>query len=211
MKKILALTFLQTLALGQIAHGEEKSPMEKIGEKIGETLEEVTPAEEKTEVEKIEGVAGPSNLKVETLTFPAGATQLSVDDKAKLKAFIESAVATGTIKEIKVASWSDRDVPTDPTKSLSKDDRRMAEERANAVRKYLRDQLKMKKVETYNMAHGAGRIAKAFRTEEAELRAAFASKDAAPGKLRPEVIAIRDHGKASTVVLVVEFKELKTK
>jgi len=211
MKKILALTLLQTLALTHSARAEEKSMVEKAADKASEALEELAPASEKAEGEKKESTYGPSSLKVETLTFATGASHLTDEDKAKLKAFIESAVTSGTIKEIKVASWSDREVPTDPAKSLSKEDRRLAEERADMVRKYLRDQLKMKKVETYNMAHGAGRIAKAFRTEEAELRAAFASKGAAPGKLRPEVIAIRDHGKASTVVIVVEFKELKAK
>lgn len=207
MKKMLTCTLLQALTISQVSLAEEKSATEKLGER----MEEMTPEALKSEHEEKKAADSISNLKVETVSFSTGVTALTEEDKAKLKAFIENAVISGTIKDIKIASWSDNEVPTDPMKSLSKADRRIAEERAENVRKYLRDQLKMKKIEVYNMAQGTSRLAKAFNTEESELRLAFASKEAAPGKLRPEVLAIRDHGKASHVVLVVEFKELKSK
>ena len=206
MKKMLTCTLLQALAIAPVGLAEEKSATEKIGEKV----EDMTPEVFKSETAKKEAAPIPAHLKVESLSFASGVTQLTEDEKAKLKAFVENAMTSGTIKDIKVAAWSDNEVPTDPLKSLSKEDQKLAEDRAEHVKKYMRDQLKMKKVEIYNMAHGTSRLAKAFRTEESELRTAFSDK-AATTKLRPEVIAIRDYGKASSVVIVVELKEHKAK
>ncbi|HET9239389.1 MAG TPA: hypothetical protein VFO10_19160 [Oligoflexus sp.] len=149
------------------------------------------------------------NQPVDTVQFEKGSSKLTMESENGIRKFIDSAKTHGKIKEVKVAVWSDQETPLQAEKDLSKEDRRLAEERGEQIKKFLRKDLGIKDVKIYNMAHGTSKLAKLFRTEESELRMAFSQKGG-DEKLRPEVKLIRDHGKPSAAVLVVEHHKGRT-
>jgi outer membrane protein OmpA-like peptidoglycan-associated protein len=149
------------------------------------------------------------NQSVETVPFEKGSSKLSMESESGIRKFIDTAKTHGKITEVKVAVWSDHETPLQAEKDLSKEDRRLAEERGEQIKKFLRKDLGIKDVKIYNMAHGTSKLAKLFNTEEAELRTAFSQKGN-DEKLRAEVRLIRDHGKPSTAVLVVEHHKGRT-
>lgn len=149
------------------------------------------------------------NQTVETVQFEKGSSKLSMESETGIRKFIDTAKTLGKIKEVKVAVWSDHETPLQAEKDLSKEDRRLAEERGEQIKKFLHKDLGIKSVKIYNMAHGTSKLAKLFNTEEAELREAFSQKGH-DEKLRPEVKLIRDHGKPSAAVLVVEHSKGRT-
>lgn len=146
---------------------------------------------------------------VKAILFEKGKAKLTAESEKEIRSFIEGAKAQGKIKEVKIASWSDQETPSQAEKDLPKEDRRLAEERAESIKKFLHSGLNIKDVKIYNMAHGTSKLAKLFNTEESELRIAFSQKGN-DEKLRPEVRLIRDHGKPSTAVLVVEYQKGRT-
>jgi outer membrane protein OmpA-like peptidoglycan-associated protein len=72
-----------------------------------------------------------------TLTFDKGSAKISDSDMKQLKAALDSAKGKGDIKKVEVAAWSDKDHPT--SGDLSKEDRKLADDRIDAVKKAIRD------------------------------------------------------------------------
>lgn len=188
---------LTALAASYGAYGADKLPV---------TTNHVNGVKEeaKTEVKKSPQAA---NSPVEVLHFAKGQAKLTANDEGQIRSYLTQAMTHGSVKEVKIASWSDNETPLKAEKSLAKEDRRLAEERGDAVKKFIEKDFKID-AKVYNMAHGTNRLAELFRTEEAELRSAFARKGE-EAKLKPEVRLIRDYGKPSTAVLVVEYRESK--
>src|ERR1035437_8925809 len=113
-----------------------------------------------------------------TLSFEAKQTVLTKASKEKLNALIKEAKAKGQITEVQVAVWSDNPAPR-AGEELSKPDQELAEKRAKTVQKYLKQNFKAS-VETYNMAERASWLARAFDTENAELKSEIGQGGNAP-------------------------------
>lgn len=142
---------------------------------------------------------------VETIAFDQGSPQLSEEAKGKIRTLIDSAKQDGGVREVKVAVWSDSESPVRARKDLPKEDRQLAETRGDNVKNFLKHDLDVRHVKVFNMAEGTNWLAELFHTEAAELEQIF-SAQGYHGKVSPELGLIRDHGKPSHAVVVVEHE-----
>ncbi len=169
-----------------------------------------TPSHPTDVMESHAKVISSGDLESTTLSFTSGQTQLTEAEKKSIREAIENARAEDhQISEIKIASWSDKAHPLKG--SLEKKDRDMARQRAENVKKYIKEQSGMGRIrmDTFNMAESANWLARLFNTQEAELDATFAKKGSEAEIDNPQFQVIRDQGGASKVVVVIEHKMKK--
>jgi hypothetical protein len=121
--------------------------------------------------------------------------------KEKMKDFISNVRLRNPGKEdaidkVYVAAWADRQRMGE--ESLTDRETKLAEDRAKHVKAYLKNSLKVKSVEDFNMAERANVFSRAVNNEDARVKG-----DTGPVK---DTIAalIQNHAQASTVVLVVD-------
>jgi len=138
-----------------------------------------------------------------TLNFKKGSSVLSSDDESKLRELVNQAQTGAKIDQMTVASWSDKALPKEGQK-LSDADQRLAKGRSDAVYMFLKDQLNVPYVATYNMAEDANWLAKTFRTSDAELKSLFSKKGTQTPVTNNEMKIIKDEGGPSKVVVLVE-------
>ncbi|HTL13193.1 MAG TPA: hypothetical protein VL588_11935 [Bdellovibrionota bacterium] len=138
-----------------------------------------------------------------TLDFRKGSSVLSSDDESKLRELVNKAQTGAKIDQMTVAAWSDKALPKEGQK-LSDADQRLAKGRSDAVYMFLKDQLNVPYVATYNMAEDANWLAKTFRTSDAELKSLFGKKGTQTPVTNNEMKIIKDEGGPSKVVVLVE-------
>lgn len=141
------------------------------------------------------------------LTVVFSAANHNVPDAAKvqIRETLRAALLKGSIVNVKFAVWSDKAFPAKSTKDLPKADRELAEARGDAMRRFLKNDLQLSGIHVFNMARGTNWLAKAFNTEDAEIKKIFAGEETTlSGSRRLELQAFRDSGRPSTAVLVFE-------
>ncbi len=135
-----------------------------------------------------------------TLDFETGKAELSVSAKNQLNNLVKQAQNEGGSISLQLAAWSDNPAPA-KGKELSKDDRNLADKRVSAVKMYLEDNLKVRDIETYNMAKRANWISRAFKADDAEMKTEVVqSGDRQLSK--EEFQVFKDQGKASSVGVI---------
>lgn len=131
-----------------------------------------------SEVEKASqqlGAHGASEIK-----FDQGKTDLKPDEVAELRQLIQQARSGGQeIDEIKVVAWADREYPAQGTTAPNQQIK-LADERANKIKKFVEDELKIDDVEVYNMAKRPNALQDIFNTKTAELKKSMEGTGAAP-------------------------------
>lgn len=138
-----------------------------------------------------------------TLSFDAGKSALTPEDKSLLRDVVKQARDLGKIDEIQTAVWSDNPAPRADT-GLAKADQKLAERRVKSIKKYLKSSLKIADVDTYNMAERANWLARTFDTDEAQLKSEI-SRDTYMSKEQFQVF--KDHGQPSKAVVLVILKK----
>jgi hypothetical protein len=138
-----------------------------------------------------------------SVTFPKGSDNLSKTDKDHLATLARETNQDATVDKLIVASWSDKEYPAQKDAKLDSADRRLADQRADAVKKALKD-AGAKSVETFSMADHPSWLAKTFNTENAKLKGERKVKST-----DDEIIAdlgrqIRAKGGPSTAVIIVK-------
>lgn len=147
----------------------------------------------------------PANVSHTVISFEPGSAVLSQDSKDKLKNAIRDARASGKIKKIETAVWSDNEVPI-AGENLSKADRELASRREKVVKSYLKDNLNISSiVQTHNMAERPSWFAKAFNTTDAELKEATNRQK--PVVKEEEYRVFKENGRPSVAVVVIKRKE----
>ncbi|MFW7377259.1 MAG: hypothetical protein ACOH5I_00445 [Oligoflexus sp.] len=116
------------------------------------------------------------------------------------------------IASIRVAAWSDQEFNAE--QDLPEQAQELAKNRADAVEKFINDELKVDAdVTAFNMAEQAGLLARTFNTQEAELKSIFARRGAEPQSKaetdNPELIHMRDEGGPSKAVVVITYEDNK--
>lgn len=126
-------------------------------------------------------------LFIAVVHFPTGKDDFIPSEQDRLLAVVDDAHRSGPIAEAVVAAWADAEYPATKGRSLTRDDERLAKNRADVVKKFLKDH-KLRNVDAYSMAVYPSWLARVFRTEEARLK---------NGEL------LRDKGGPSTAVVVL--------
>jgi hypothetical protein len=141
------------------------------------------------------------------ISFDEGSALLTERDKSVLRSLVRDAVAKGTIDQITVAAWSDKTLPAQGRKLLDVD-RDLAAERADAIKAFLKTDMEVADVDTYNMAENANWLARTFNTRDAELKSVFGRAGADVPVTKDEFYLIKKDGGPSMAVAIVEFKSM---
>lgn len=116
---------------------------------------------------------------VTEVSFSKETTNLSNDARDEIKSLVLNAEKRGEIKEVRVAAWSDEEYPAKGAK-LSKTETKLAEKRAEEIQNYLKTNLNVSTVHTYNMARRPSGLQAFFKTKGAETKDTLESSGAAP-------------------------------
>lgn len=112
-------------------------------------------------------------VSVTEVNFEKGSFVLTEGSRAALRDLASKAKASHKIDEVKVLAWADRDYPADAKNKASKADKTLADKRAAAIRDFVKAELALDDVDTYNMTERPGAISSLFNTEDSKLKQAF--------------------------------------
>jgi len=127
-----------------------------------------TPSAESKAAAHQEGAANLSEVN-----FEKGSFVLTAGAREALKQMTDRTKNTGEVTEIKILAWSDADYPSDSRRKLSKADRDLADQRLNSIRDYVKQELAIKNIKTYNMAERPNAFARVFDTSDARTKNTF--------------------------------------
>lgn len=117
--------------------------------------------------------------QVKEVTFEKNVTGLSEAQKAEIRAAVSEASQKGKIDEVKVLAWSDKEYPTESGKP-GKSDVNLAKDRLRDLKAFLKDELKVSDVDTYNMSERPNALEKFFHTSDSKVKSAVEAEGAAP-------------------------------
>ena len=135
------------------------------------------------------------------IEFGAGSSKLADSDKAALRAAVRDVLQKHPVRHVTVAAWSDKQLPAQGQK-LGDTDRGLARERAAVINEFLKSEMEISDVDTFNMAENANWLARTFNTKDAELKSVFTRAEGSPVK-KAEFRTIRAKGGPSHAVVVV--------
>ncbi|AHZ84778.1 hypothetical protein [Bdellovibrio bacteriovorus] len=102
--------------------------------------------------------------------FSKGSSTLSSDAKGDLQRLIDEAKKTGTIKEIKVITWGDKDYPSTETKKLSSAEVKLVKERNKAIENYIKSYDRSPDVDLYSMAERPNLLEDMLNTSDSRIK-----------------------------------------
>lgn len=142
------------------------------------------------------------------ISFEEGKATLSDQDKSKLRDLAQSLKQNlpegAKISRAKLAVWSDQEHPQKG--NLSKADRQLANQRSKNIQDFLKSDVGVSRVTTFNMTENRHWVGRMFHREEAELDAAFSQKGEKP-VTQKEFSAIKDEGGPSKAVVILEHDQ----
>jgi hypothetical protein len=138
------------------------------------------------------------------IRFAPGQYTLSRADRTRLGDLIESGNNNMQVDRVKVAAWSDHAYPGSSQK-LSDKDRALAESRALSVDRYLRNEYQISDIESFNMAENSNWLARAFNTQDAELKSLFSKENSGPIS-NDDFNVIKENGDAGSVIILIKRK-----
>ncbi|WP_374073430.1 hypothetical protein [Bdellovibrio bacteriovorus] len=135
------------------------------------------------------------------ISFDEGQATLSDGAKEEIRSLVQTAKEGGKIDELKVAVWADREYPTKDTKA-SKSDIALAKKRADVIKSFIKDEMKVGSVNTYNMTERPNALQKFLRTPESKVKTTLETSGAAP-RTSSETGVFGQKAKASRAVIMV--------
>ncbi|WP_413582392.1 hypothetical protein [Bdellovibrio sp. HCB288] len=141
---------------------------------------------------------------VSEVSFEEGKSTLTETAKTDIRNMVSEASKKGKIDELKVAVWADREYPTEGTKA-SKQDVKLANDRARVMKDFIKDELKVSSVETYNMTERPNALQKFIKTDTAKTKTAMETSGAAP-RTTDETGFMGRKAKSSNAVIMVYMK-----
>lgn len=139
------------------------------------------------------------------IKFTESATGLTADQKKEINQVIANARSKGSIEEVKIMAWADKEYPMNKEK-YSSQDIEIANKRLKAMQDYVRKQLKVSDVDVYNMAERPSRLEELFKTTDARVKQKAEAGGAAP-KEADEKGWFNLKGQASKALVMVVPKE----
>lgn len=135
------------------------------------------------------------------LEFDKGTGRLNEASKRDLREFVASAQRDGReIDDIRILSWADKEYPQTGAK-LSDRDVKIANERAKAIEKYLKEDLKADgNYATYNMAKRPNKVSEFFRADDYKTKRIFEKTGASPAGTNIDDFVTSKAGKSLIMV-----------
>lgn len=139
------------------------------------------------------------------ISFEEGKTTLTDSSKQDIKDFIKTAREQGKIGEVKVAVWADREYPSPNTKA-SNADIKLANERAETLKSFLKKELAVNDVNTYNMTKRPNSLQQFVHTPTANMKDTMEKMGAAP-TTEKETGLFNRKAQASKAVMMIYMKQ----
>jgi len=144
---------------------------------------------------------------VATVNFEDKSANVSSTEEMTLKSLVKSSRDDGKIEKVIIAVWSDKDLPVNK-KSLSGDERRLADKRAEQVKTILKD-AGVTEIETYTMADKANWFENVFNMSDAKVKKGVAGKGMPKDpKYRKIANVLKDKGGASKAVVIIKRRNM---
>lgn len=156
-----------------------------------------------TATEKLKVGKVTKSIHYTTVAFEDNSSELSDMERANLQSMVQEAKDMGPIRKVKIAAWSDKDLP-DTGFELMEFDRDLAKNRELAISRFLKSEYKFKTINGFNMAESSSWLARTFNTQEAELKSVFSKRGAATPVSTEEFDLIKNEGGPSTAVVIIE-------
>ncbi len=141
------------------------------------------------------------NSVVSSIKFEKNRHGLDEAARSEVDRAIQAAKDSGKIDKVTVAVWSDREYPG-PTKKLNGKQMTLARERGLEIQKYLKENMKLGRVDIVNMAKAPSDLSKYLKSSEARLKDRLVSAGVAPTTDDEPVVK----GRASTALILVKTK-----
>lgn len=143
--------------------------------------------------------------EVEFDTGKADLSEIAQHDLNELKSEAQQA---GDITEVRVIAWADKEYPPEQQKRYTKADIKLADQRAEKVKAFLRDQLHLKSIATYNMAKRPNLLQEMLKTPTAAIKDTLEKSGAAP-HTEKDTGLFAEKSKSSTALVLVFKKSMK--
>lgn len=147
---------------------------------------------------------GASNA--EEVSFDEGTANLSAATQDNLRQFVKEAKQNGTIRQIKVVAWADREYPVKGTEA-PKADVQLANARLKAVKTFLEKEEHVKDVKGYNMAERPNGLEQWLKSSQASVKDTMENTGAAP-RTNEETGLFGQKAQASKAVLMAFVKKM---
>lgn len=150
-----------------------------------------------------EGLEGSHYTAVQ---FSRGRSVLTDDNKRFLNELARKANRTGKeISEIKILAWADREYPGRKNERAKTRDVILANERANVIRQFIRDDLKSREpIDVFNMAKKPGLLDQITKDEEYRVKQDVAQSGVSATRLPSGETS---YTKAGKVLVIIDYKE----
>ena len=139
--------------------------------------------------------------EVTEVRFDRSSHKLTKESQQQLKEALAEAEKNGKIKAVKILTWSDKEYPTDEAKEEGKDIK-LADQRVTTLKDYVKKDLKVWDVGTYNMAERPSKIEKLFRTQDAQVKESAEQAGIAPNTKTKLGLFDRNAHASKAVVLI---------
>lgn len=163
--RILGLSLMLSFVLASCAHNKK-------AEEVSADQKQPTkaPAIVTTEPSQEARYAANENdvAFVSEVIFAKGSSKLSKASKKSLDAMIAKSKKTSALREVKIVAWGDLEYPSVNSKKLPKDQRTLAQARAEALQKVF-DKTEVK-VELFNMAERPSALSTLLQTDNSRIK-----------------------------------------
>lgn len=123
-----------------------------------------------TSIEAKQLAAENQSSYVTEVGFARGGRGLSTEAKGKIDNIVKEAGANGKIDDVKVIVWADQEYPSVNAGELSHAQRKLADQRGEAIKKYLNQDRRGVDVDVYSMAERPGAISRLLDTTDARFK-----------------------------------------
>lgn len=137
--------------------------------------------------------------------FDPGIQALSEQEKNELKAFFATVREKDKISGVQVLAWGDQEYPDKKQKKATDRQIELASGRAQSIKKYLQEDLKISRVETHNMAERPSKLAEILKTKDYKVKSSAEAAGAAPTKGKTGIF--EEMGRATTALLLVDIEK----
>lgn len=116
---------------------------------------------------------------VQEISFGKDSANMTEAQKSEIRAAIAAAAKNGKIDEVKILAWSDKEYPSEKGQQM-KSDEALAKRRLQGLESFVKKDLKISKVDTYNMTERPNALEKLFNTSDAKVKQTAEAGGAAP-------------------------------
>lgn len=136
--------------------------------------------------------------------FEPGTDILTKESKEEIAFLVAKARSNGKLDKIRVLAWADREYPVAGEK-VPRMETRLADERGDAVRAYLKEQLDIGDVDVYNMARRPSAVSRMLRTPETKIKTKAEELGIAPSEAdAPSLFSERRRASSALVMAVMD-------